>query len=169
MAMDKSDDTEDKKGKPGRTTLTENQEQFCKLIIQGKPPLEAMLEVFPNRKSYSKGNQNMLVKKLQNNPKVIKRLEELFVELRNNEVLGDMYNFDKGVKLLTSEIERAEAIIAEGTFNEALHRVILSSIQELNRMYGFNLIDKNGKAGGTVNVTFVNVDKPEGDVKIGKE
>ena len=149
--------------------LTDIQENFCKLIAtQGMEPLDAMLEVYPSRKGYSTGNQNQLLKKLMNNPRVIARLKELYTEIRNNEVLGDMYNFDKGVKLLTENIELAKKRIEkEGVLTESIHRIILTSVQELNRMYGFNIVDRNGGTGGTMNVTFVKVDKTEGDVKIG--
>ena len=149
--------------------LTDIQEQFCKLIAgQGKEPLDAMLEVYPSRKGYSTGNQNQLLKKLMNNPRVIARLKELYMEVRNNEVLGDMYNFDEGVKLLTNNIDAAKKRIEENGFiTESLHRIILTSVQELNRMYGYNIVDKNGGTGGGLNVTFVKVDKTEGDVMIG--
>lgn len=150
--------------------LTDIQENFCKLIAtKGMEPLDAMLEVYPSRKGYSTGNQNQLLKKLMNNPRVIARLKELYLEIRNNEVLGDMYNFDKGVRLLTENIEMAKQRIANGElFTESIHRIILTSVQELNRMYGFNIIDRNGGSGGTMNVTFVKVDKTEGDVMIAK-
>lgn len=154
------------KKKTGRLTLTENQEEWCKLVVaQGIDPLEAMLQIFPNRKAYSIGNQRRLLKELQNNPRILKRLEELFTELRENTVLGDLYNFDKGVKLLTDEIELAQGFIKDGKFSEALHRIILTSVQELNRMYGYNIVDRNGNAagGGNVNVTFINVKEPERD------
>lgn len=149
--------------------LTDIQENFCKLIAtQGLEPLDAMLQVYPSRKGYSTGNQNQLLKKLMNNPRVVARLKELYTEIRNNEVLGDMYNFDKGVKLLTENIELAKKRIEkEGVLTGAIHRIILTSVQELNRMYGFNIVDRNGGTGGTMNVTFVKVDKTEGDVKIG--
>lgn len=149
--------------------LTDIQENFCKLIAtQGLEPLDAMLQVYPSRKGYSTGNQNQLLKKLMNNPRVVARLKELYTEIRNNEVLGDMYNFDKGVKLLTENIELAKKRIEkEGVLTESIHRIILTSVQELNRMYGFNIVDRNGGTGGTMNVTFVKVDKTEGDVKIG--
>lgn len=149
--------------------LTDIQENFCKLIAtQGLEPLDAMLQVYPSRKGYSTGNQNQLLKKLMNNPRVVARLKELYTEIRNNEVLGDMYSFDKGVKLLTENIELAKKRIEnEGVLTESIHRIILTSVQELNRMYGFNIVDRNGGTGGTMNVTFVKVDKTEGDVKIG--
>lgn len=150
------------KAKTGRKTLTKTQEQYCQLIVtQGMQPLEAMLTVFPNRATYSIGNQKMLLKKLQDNQKVTKRLEELFTELRENTQLGDLYNFDKGVKILLNQLERAQEKLNEGYFSESLHRIILTSVQELNRMYGFNIVDRNGNAGPTVNVTFVDVDKPK--------
>lgn len=149
--------------------LTDIQENFCKLVAtQGLEPLDAMLQVYPSRKGYSTGNQNQLLKKLMNNPRVVARLKELYTEIRNNEVLGDMYNFDKGVKLLTENIELAKKRIENGeVLTESIHRIILTSVQELNRMYGFNIVDRNGGTGGTMNVTFVKVDKTEGDVKIG--
>lgn len=151
--------------------LTDTQENFCKLIAtKGMEPLEAMLELYPSRKGYSTGNQNQLLKKLMNNPRVVARLKELYLEIRNNEVLGDMYNFDKGVKLLTENIEAAKKRIQdEGVLTESIHRIILTSVQELNRMYGFNIVDKSGNTGGSMNITFVKVDKTEGDVKIGGE
>lgn len=151
--------------------LTDIQENFCMLIAtKGMEPLDAMLEVYPSRKGYSTGNQNQLLKKLMANPRVIARLKELYLEIRNNEVLGDMYSFDKGVKLLTDNIELAQKRIKDGeVLTESIHRIILTSVQELNRMYGFNIVDRNGNAGGTMNVTFVKVDKTEGDVKIGGE
>lgn len=150
--------------------LTDIQENFCMLIAQGREPLDAMLEVYPSRKGYAVGNQNQLLKKLMNNPRVIERLKELFQEVRNNVVLGDMYNFDKGVKLLVDNIDSAKKRINEqGFINKPLHDIILSSVQELNRMYGYNIIDRNGGTGGSLNVTFVKVDNTEGDVKIGGE
>jgi hypothetical protein len=150
--------------------LTDIQENFCMLIAKGAEPLDAMLQVYPSRKGYSTGNQNQLLKQLMNNPRVVSRLKELFLEIRDNEVLGDMYNFDKGVKLLTENIDSAKARITEqGFISKPLHDIILSSVQELNRMYGFNIIDRNGNSGGSLNVTFVKVDKTEGDVKIGGE
>lgn len=157
------------KKKSGRKTLTENQDQFCKLIAtQGMKPMDAMLEIFPNRKSYAIQNQQRLLKEMINNPKIQARLEELYKELRNNEVLGDLYNFDKGAKLLINNIERANKRVEDGEpFTESIHRIILTSVQELNRMYGFNIVDRNGNTGGTMNVTFIKVDQTEGDVKIG--
>lgn len=162
MEENKEKQTRDRK-------LTDIQENFCKLIAtQGMEPLAAMLEVYPSRKGYSTGNQNQLLKKLMNNPRVVARLKELYMEIRNNEVLGDMYNFDKGVKLLVDNIDRANKRVENGElFTESIHRIILTSVQELNRMYGFNIVDRNGNSGGTMNVTFVKVDKTEGDVKIG--
>lgn len=155
------------KAKTGRKTLTKTQEQYCQLIVtQGMEPLDAMLTVFPNRASYSIGNQKMLLKKLQDNEKVTKRLEELFTELRENTQLGDLYNFDVGVKLLLGQIEKAQEKLKEGNFSESLHRIILTSVQELNRMYGFNIVDRNGNTGPTVNVTFVDVNKPKEGVVI---
>lgn len=150
--------------------LTDIQENFCKLIAtQGMEPLDAMLQLYPSRKGYAIGNQNQLLKKLMTNPRVVERLKELYLEIRNNEVLGDMYNFDKGVKLLSDNIERANKRVENGEpFTESIHRIILTSVQELNRMYGFNIVDRNGGTGGSLNVTFVKVDKTEGDVKIGK-
>lgn len=149
--------------------LTDIQENFCKLIAaQGMEPLEAMLQVYPSRKGYAIGNQNQLLKKLMQNPRVIERLKELYLEIRNNEVLGDMYNFDKGVKLLSENIELAKKRLENEPLTESIHRIILTSVQELNRMYGYNIVDRNGGTGGSLNVTFVKVDKTEGDVKIGQ-
>lgn len=155
--------------KPLDRKLTDIQENFCKLIAtKGMEPLDAMLEVYPSRKGYSTGNQNQLLKKLMANPRVVARLKELYLEIRNNEVLGDMYSFDKGVKLLTDNIEMAKARLQNGgVITESIHRIILTSVQELNRMYGFNIVDRNGGTGGSLNVTFVKVDKTEGDVMIG--
>lgn len=148
--------------------LSDEQEQFCMLVAHGKEPMDAMFEVYPTRKGYATGNQTQLLKKLMDNPRVVARLKELFMEVRNNQVLGDMYDFEKGVKLLCENIELAKKSIEEDktlTWNN--HRIILTSVQELNRMYGFNIVDRNGGTGGTMNVTFVKVDKTEGDVKIG--
>lgn len=148
--------------------LSDEQEQFCMLVAHGKEPMDAMFEVYPTRKGYATGNQTQLLKKLMDNPRVVARLKELFMEVRNNQVLGDMYDFEKGVKLLCDNIELAKKSIEEDktlTWNN--HRIILTSVQELNRMYGFNIVDRNGGTGGTMNVTFVKVDKTEGDVKIG--
>ena len=159
--INKIEEKTPKKANTVRKTLTDNQDEFCRLIaVEGKKPMDAMLLVYPSRKTYAIGNQVRLLKELQNNPRVISRLEELFMSIRENEVLGDMYNFDKGVKLLTDEIVQAQKYISEGKFSEALHRIILTSVQELNRMYGFSVVDRNGNAGGTINVTFVNVRKP---------
>lgn len=148
--------------------LSDEQEQFCMLVAHGKEPMDAMFEVYPTRKGYATGNQTQLLKKLMDNPRIVARLKELFMEVRNNQVLGDMYDFEKGVKLLCENIELAKKSIEEDktlTWNN--HRIILTSVQELNRMYGFNIVDRNGGTGGTMNVTFVKVDKTEGDVKIG--
>lgn len=160
---------DEEKKKPGRRKLTDNQDQFCKLIAtQGMKPMDAMLQVFPNRKSYAVQNQQRLLKEMVNNPKIQTRLEELYKEIRDNEVLGDLYNFDKGAKLLINNIERANKRVEDGEpFTESIHRIILTSVQELNRMYGFNIVDRNGNSGGTMNVTFIKVDQTEGDVKIG--
>ena len=98
-----------------------------------------------------------------NNPRVVARLKELYMEIRNNEVLGDMYNFDKGVKLLVDNIDRANKRVGNGElFTESIHRIILTSVQELNRMYGYNIVDRNGNTNNSVNITFVDVKKPEG-------
>lgn len=148
--------------------LSDEQEQFCMLVAHGKEPMDAMFEVYPTRKGYATGNQTQLLKKLMDNPRIVARLKELFMEVRNNQVLGDMYDFEKGVKLLCENIELAKKSIEEDktlTWNN--HRIILTSVQELNRMYGFNIVDRSGGTGGTMNVTFVKVDKTEGDVKIG--
>lgn len=162
--INKTEEKTPKKANTVRKTLTDNQEEFCRLIVtEGKKPMDAMLIVFPSRKTYSIGNQVRLLKELQTNPRIVKRLEEMFASIRENEVLGDLYNFDKGVKLLTNQIALAEDFIKQGKFSEALHRIILSSVQELNRMYGYNIVDRHGNAGGAVNVTFVQVNKPKGD------
>lgn len=159
---------EEKEKKTINRKLSDEQEQFCMLVAHGKEPMDAMFEVYPSRRGYATGNQTQLLKKLMNNPRVTARLTELFNEVRNNQVLGDMYDFDKGVRLLVENIELAKKSIEEDktlTWNN--HRIILTSVQELNRMYGFNIVDRNGGTGGTMNVTFVKVDKTEGDVKIG--
>lgn len=149
--------------------LTDIQERFCQLVAHGNEPMDAMLEVYPSRKTYATGNQTQLLKKLMNNPRIVSRLKELYLEIRNNQVLGDMYDFDKGVQLLTENIEMAKKNIEQdgGHLSWNNHRIILTSVQELNRMYGYNIVDRNGNTGGTMNVTFVKVDKTEGDVKIG--
>lgn len=149
--------------------LTDIQEKFCQLVAHGNEPMDAMLEVYPSRKTYATGNQTQLLKKLMNNPRIVSRLRELYLEIRNNQVLGDMYDFDKGVQLLTENIEMAKKNIEQdgGHLSWNNHRIILTSVQELNRMYGYNIVDRNGNTGGTMNVTFVKVDKTEGDVKIG--
>lgn len=149
--------------------LTDIQEKFCQLVAHGNEPMDAMLEVYPSRKTYATGNQTQLLKKLMNNPRIVARLRELYLEIRNNQVLGDMYDFDKGVQLLTENIEMAKKNIEQdgGHLSWNNHRIILTSVQELNRMYGYNIVDRNGNTGGTMNVTFVKVDKTEGDVKIG--
>lgn len=149
--------------------LTDIQEKFCQLVAHGNEPMDAMLEVYPSRKTYATGNQTQLLKKLMNNPRIVSRLKELYLEIRNNQVLGDMYDFDKGVQLLTENIELAKKNIEQdgGHLSWNNHRIILTSVQELNRMYGYNIVDRNGNTGGTMNVTFVKVDKTEGDVKIG--
>lgn len=149
--------------------LTDIQEKFCQLVAHGNEPMDAMLEVYPSRKTYATGNQTQLLKKLMNNPRIVSRLKELYLEIRNNQVLGDMYDFDKGVQLLTDNIEMAKKNIEQdgGHLSWNNHRIILTSVQELNRMYGYNIVDRNGNTGGTMNVTFVKVDKTEGDVKIG--
>lgn len=149
--------------------LTDIQEKFCQLVAHGNEPMDAMLEVYPSRKTYATGNQTQLLKKLMNNPRIVARLKELYLEIRNNQVLGDMYDFDKGVQLLTENIEMAKKNIEQdgGHLSWNNHRIILTSVQELNRMYGYNIVDRNGNTGGTMNVTFVKVDKTEGDVKIG--
>ena len=149
--------------------LTDIQEKFCQLVAHGNEPMDAMLEVYPSRKTYATGNQTQLLKKLMNNPRIVSRLRELYLEIRNNQVLGDMYDFDKGVQLLTDNIEMAKKNIEQdgGHLSWNNHRIILTSVQELNRMYGYNIVDRNGNTGGTMNVTFVKVDKTEGDVKIG--
>lgn len=150
--------------------LTDIQEEFCKLVAQGSEPIDAMLQVYPSRKGYAVGNQNQLLNKLMNNPRVIERLKELYLELRNNQVLGDLYDFNQGVKLLVDNIDYAKKRIEEQKFiTKPLHDIILSSVQELNRMYGYNIVDRNGNTGGTMNVTFVKVDNTEGDVKISNE
>lgn len=149
--------------------LTDIQEKFCQLVAHGNEPMDAMLEVYPSRKTYATGNKTQLLKKLMNNPRIVARLKELYLEIRNNQVLGDMYDFDKGVQLLTDNIEMAKKNIEQdgGHLSWNNHRIILTSVQELNRMYGYNIVDRNGNTGGTMNVTFVKVDKTEGDVKIG--
>ena len=80
-----------------------------------------------------------------------------------------MYDFDKGVQLLTENIEMAKKNIEQdgGHLSWNNHRIILTSVQELNRMYGYNIVDRNGNTGGTMNVTFVKVVKTDGDVTIG--
>ena len=62
-----------KKRKSPNRKITEQQDKFCMLIAHGTEPLEAMLQVYPNRKKYNKGNQNQILKHLK--PKKIKRLK----------------------------------------------------------------------------------------------
>lgn len=160
---------EEKETKSLDRKLTDQQEEFCKLVAKGTEPMDAMLEVYPSRKGYATGNQTQLLKKLMNNTRVVARLKELYLEIRNNQVLGDLYDFDKGVQLLVENIDKAKKNIEEdgGHLSWNNHRIILTSVQELNRMYGFNIVDRNGNTGGSMNITFVKVDKTEGDVKIG--
>ena len=153
-----------KKRKSPNRKITEQQDKFCMLIAHGTEPLEAMLQVYPNRKKYNKGNQNQILKQMLDSNVVKKRLEELYSELRQNEVLGDMYDFDKGVHLLLDNIRLAKERIENEMLTESLHRIILTSVQELNRMYGFNIIDKDGNKAGTMNVTFVNVNEVTADM-----
>ena len=141
--------------------LSPQQEQFCLNVAHGIEPLEAMLQAYPNRRTYEKFNQNRLLKELQENPRVIEKLKTLFEEIRNNEILGDMYDFDKGVRILEK--------IEDSGFSESMHRVIFTSVQELNRMYGFNIIDKHGNQQGAMNVTFVNVDRSKVTTVVAKE
>lgn len=139
--------------------LSKQQEQFCINISHGIEPLEAMLMAYPNRRTYEQFNQNRLLKELQENPRVVERLKLMFEEIRNNEVLGDMYDFDKGVRILLEEIRLAKEKIEQNGISEPMHRVIFTSVQELNRMYGFNIFDREGNQQGAMNVTFVNVDR----------
>lgn len=150
------------KSNRGRKTLTDNQKKFCQLVVSGKEPLEAMLEVFPSRATYSIGNQRMLLKKMQEHPLIKKQLAEMFTELRESNVIGNAYDFNKGVALLNEEIQLAKKKIEEGNFSESIHRIILTSVQELNRMYGYNIVDRNGNTNNSVNITFVDVKQPEG-------
>lgn len=149
--------------------LSPQQEQFCLNVAHGIEPLEAMLKAYPNRRTYEKFNQNRLLKELQENPRVIEKLKALFEEIRNNEILGDMYDFDKGVRILLEEIRLAKEKIEDSGFSESMHRVIFTSVQELNRMYGFNIIDKHGNQQGAMNVTFVNVDRSKVTTVVAKE
>ena len=80
--------------------LSDEQEQFCLKVVHGEEPLEAMLSIYTGRRAYTKGNQNRLLKQMMENPRIVNRLSELYQELRNNEVLADMYDFDKGVTAL---------------------------------------------------------------------
>lgn len=144
--------------------LSDEQEQFCLKVVHGEEPLEAMLSIYTGRRAYTKGNQNRLLKQMMENPRIVNRLSELYQELRNNEVLADMYDFDKGVKTLLEEIRLAQERIKENGISESMHRVIFTSIQELNRMYGFNIIDRDGNKQGTMNVTFVNVNEVTPDM-----
>ena len=57
--------------------LSKEREQFCLNVSKGMEPLEAMLQAYPNRRTYEQFNQNRLLKELQNNPRVIKRLKVL--------------------------------------------------------------------------------------------
>lgn len=139
--------------------LSADQEKFCLKVVQGENPLEAMLSIYTGRRAYAKSNQTRLLNSMMKNPRIVKRLSELYQELRNNEVLADMYDFDKGVKLLLYQIRLAKEKIQEVGINEPMHRVIFTSIQELNRMYGFNIIDRDGNKQGSMNVTFVNVNE----------
>ena len=145
--------------KKGNYALSQQQEQFCINVSHGMAPLEAMLQAYPNRRTYEQFNQNRLLKELQENPRVIEKLKTLFEEIRNNEILGDMYDFDKGVRILLEEIRLAKEKIEDVGITEAMHRVIFTSVQELNRMYGFNIFDREGNQQGAMNVTFVNVDR----------
>ena len=56
--------------------LTDIQEKFCQLVAHGNEPMDAMLEVYPSRKTYATGNQTQLLKKLMNNPRIVSRLKE---------------------------------------------------------------------------------------------
>lgn len=145
--------------KKGNYALSPQQEQFCINVSHGMAPLEAMLQAYPNRRTYEQFNQNRLLKELQENPRVVDKLKQLFEEIRNNEILGDMYDFDKGVRILLEEIRLAKEKIETTGISEAMHRVIFTSVQELNRMYGFNIFDREGNQQGAMNVTFVNVDR----------
>ncbi len=166
MQDNKKETTVKEEKKVFNRPLTEQQEQYCMLVAtQGMEPLEAMLTAYPSRKTYARNNQLMLLNKMKKHPQITARLEELYKAIQEHEVLGDVYNFEKGAQYLNEEINNAKKAIEEKGFSEAMHRVILTSVQELNRMYGFNLIDKNGNSKSGMNVTFINV-KNEGDVVV---
>lgn len=156
-----------KKSKQENRMLSEQQERFCKLVATGKDPMEAMLECYPSRRGYFKGNQQQLLNKLMSTERIERRLKELIVSIRNNEALGDLYDFNKGARLLVDMIEMAQKDIADkGTLTYNDHKIILNCVQELNKMYGFNIVDRNGNTGASVNVTFMQVEQPKEGVII---
>ena len=78
-----------------------------------------------------------------------------------------MYDFNKGARLLVDMIEMAQKDIEDkGTLTYNDHKIILNCVQELNKMYGFNIVDRNGNTGASVNVTFMQVEQPKEGVII---
>lgn len=152
------------KEKTGRKTLTAQQKQFAELVVlEAMDPLEAMFEAYPSRRGYDKANQSSRKSALLKNEKVKAYMEQLIVQLREQRPLTELYNFDMGARLLIDAIDQAKELAAMGKYTEGLHRIILSSVQELNRMYGFNLVKKDGTSVDNFTVNFIDMSKPEKD------
>ena len=88
----------------------------------------------------------------------------MYAEIRGNLTIEELYSFEKGVKSLIKQKERVEERLEKGEFSGELHKILLTTIQELNKMFGFNLVGRDGKWGSNVNINFVNVPEPEKDI-----
>lgn len=153
------------KQKTGRKTVTEQQQIFCDAIVLEKMSIEeAYLKAYPKSRNYKPTQIRALYNKLQNSPNVQKRIEEMYAEIRGNLTIEELYSFEKGVKSLIKQKERVEERLEHGEFSGELHKILLTTIQELNKMFGFNLVGRDGKWGSNVNINFVNVPEPEKDI-----
>lgn len=134
--------------------LTNEQEIYCNEVVQGKSYKDAFDVAYPNN-NYSNRSKGVRISQINKNPKIVARVEELYKTVRMRLEDKTVYSFEDSVKSLRSLIQLAEKQIEENKLlKESQARIIISSIQELNKMFGYST-PKEGK-DSQVNVVFLN-------------
>lgn len=147
------------------------QDTFAREIVKGTEPKQAMFIAYPKTKNNTPQSQATRLSELMRHPKIVARVEELYKLVREEAEKKDLYSFEKGVQSLNKLITKAEAKIDEREISEAMSRVIISAIQELNRMFGYSDA-KNKNQNENIQIVFVNGsvnnNNVEGDINVKK-